>query len=332
MKKSNPLLFNNSKSIEFSNPYDWKIHASSSFRGILEIDSLSTSSEFLSRSAYQFIDNLIIYTSGFSSFSVKIDKGYDGIIDFIIPCEGGIKIKSKGKMFDASADYSVFTHHHMRQFENVHESGLAVFLQTNASTLERVIRAENAISSTQNSYSLNFSESLIELNEGNIHLQRALIKTLGIIDALDGDENLLSSIGFDDVIYRLMLNLMGDGIINSNDAAINLSNRSDRSVDILCDAIRQFSGKVMTITEMQEITGLSGRSLQYAFNRRFGCTPREWQRNEHLIKARELLLDSNNNQTIKDISQQLGFTSAASFSRFYLKRFGELPTVTFKKK
>lgn len=150
------------------------------------------------------------------------------------------------------------------------------------------------------------------------------------IDIAVGDEEQLLNIGFDDVIQRLILNILTHK--DYSDASHMLASRSDNAVDILCDTILQFPGKVMTITEMQELTGLSDRSLRNAFNKRFGCTPREWQRIEHLKKARELLTSKNNNQTVKEISYSLGFLSPQSFSRHYLEHFGELPSNTITKK
>jgi AraC family ethanolamine operon transcriptional activator len=76
------------------------------------------------------------------------------------------------------------------------------------------------------------------------------------------------------------------------------------------------------------VSQLSGRSLNYAFQSRFNCSPQEWQRNFLLDEARRLLTTPENNASIKNVSYELGFSSASSFASHYKKRFGESPSET----
>ena len=332
MQKNSKLIFGNTNSIQYSNIQDWKIQTNNVYQDKLEVDSKSSPSDFLCKCSYQVIGDIFLYTSIYSSFLMSVKKDNNHIVDFIIPIHGKVTFKTRQKTYNISGGHSLLLNKELQHCENIYEPGEVLCISTTASSLNRVMNATQGFSAEQYHHTHAFGERIIDINETNIGFQLALIKALKIIDILDGDTKHLCNIGLDDVIYRIVINLVNDTGYNSDNKNIRNSNRSDRSVDILCDKIRQFPGHVMTLTEMQETTGLSGRSLQLAFNRRFGCTAREWQRNEHLDRARQLLTDGNNNQSIKQISYATGFSSLASFSRFYLARFGELPSVTQQRK
>lgn len=55
----------------------------------------------------------------------------------------------------------------------------------------------------------------------------------------------------------------------------------------------------------------------------------EWQRRERLTIARDPLLRGDRIVNIADLSVDLGFTTAKSFSLHYMSYFGEKPEETF---
>lgn len=84
----------------------------------------------------------------------------------------------------------------------------------------------------------------------------------------------------------------------------------------------------ITLTDLEIVSGLSAWSLQYAFQKRFGCSPVTWIRNERLNAARELLLAGGGHDKVTTAALALSFSIMGEFSRLYWARFGEYPAET----
>ena len=157
----------------------------------------------------------------------------------------------------------------------------------------------------------------------------ALMKAVAMIDDGRCDGGLLSWIGLEDVINRLLARLV---LEQEHGTAVAspppVQPRSVRAVDLICDRIRSTIGRPMSISEMEELTGLSGRALNYAFRARFQCSPQEWQRNFLLDHARQMLKGTHYTGSVKALSYELGFSSPSSFAAHYRQRFGERPSVS----
>ena len=119
---------------------------------------------------------------------------------------------------------------------------------------------------------------------------------------------------------------MNHGALHKEDA--KALNRSDKSVNILCDYIASHIGTPLTTPQMERLTGMSGRAINYAFQARYKKSPHQWQRDYLLDLARQELKSSPLARSVKQISFDLGFTSPASFASHYRKKFGEHPSST----
>lgn len=150
-----------------------------------------------------------------------------------------------------------------------------------------------------------------------------------LIETCNCDVEHLKRIGLDDVVFRLCSEyLRGDAQASHEQPKARSAPRSARGLDIICDHISQNTGNPLTLTQMEKMTNMSGRALNYAFRDRFGCSPQQWQRNFNLDRARTALLASDRPRSIKEVSYEFGFASPQSFSSFYIKRFGEKPSMT----
>lgn len=141
-----------------------------------------------------------------------------------------------------------------------------------------------------------------------------------------GDPYLEQIFRLDEALYRWIAIAMLR--CQSKDVLVDrLAIRSNR-ISGLCDVIMAQVGRPMTLTEMEATSGLSSRTLQYAFNAEYGCSPMEWQRRERLKKAREMLLGVQSDLSITQLAIDLGFSSSAAFSTLYKRMFGETPSQT----
>ena len=153
-----------------------------------------------------------------------------------------------------------------------------------------------------------------------------------IIDNSACDEEFLGRIGIDDIFYRMLAQFTIAQFEHTvSSPTPSRLPRSRRAVDIICDHIRQNIGKPLTIPRMEEISGLTGRALNYAFQSRFNCSPQEWQRSLLLDEAYRRLKSGDPQISIKGLSYELGFSSANSFSAHYKVRHRELPSETLNR-
>ncbi|MFA9240371.1 MAG: helix-turn-helix transcriptional regulator [Candidatus Paceibacteria bacterium] len=100
-------------------------------------------------------------------------------------------------------------------------------------------------------------------------------------------------------------------------------------LDRILDFNKQFPLELLTIGDMERISGLSARTIQYLFQAKLGCTPIKWLRNKRLEIAKNLILSTN--ISITELSLKLGFPSLSIFSKYYKEYFNELPSQTSKK-
>lgn len=161
-------------------------------------------------------------------------------------------------------------------------------------------------------------------------LKSHLISSLALIDATGRDAEHLARIGFDDVIIRLIIELIAPAGDAARTPDCSTLRRSQRALKLICDQVLAPGSHPLTMTDMERITGVTGRALCYAFNERFGCAPQEWQRNHFLDRAHEELRQHGNAHSIKAISRKFGFSTPHAFTRFYRRRFGHPPTETLR--
>lgn len=153
------------------------------------------------------------------------------------------------------------------------------------------------------------------------------------IDALLPHHRALEAMGIDDWIYRYAVCLLKPELFFCDSAAqASVPSTSLRRIDAVCDLSRQTPTHQLTLTEMEQISGLSRRSLQYAFRKKFGLSPMEWQKQERLNAARKMLLATSENTNIADLALSFGFANHSTFSAFYRRAFGETPTATLMKR
>lgn len=165
----------------------------------------------------------------------------------------------------------------------------------------------------------------IELRYGALDYAASMRSLFGLIDAHLHRPAVLQTLGLDDFFYRqLALMTWPDLFLNAEDDAPN--DRSTPSLDELCEIMRSRLDRPLTMTEMEKITGLSGRTLQYAFNKRFGCPPMEWQKRERLHLAHLSLIAGDEPANIATLAAQFGFSSPSRFARYYKKMFGVSPS------
>ena len=179
---------------------------------------------------------------------------------------------------------------------------------------------------------LNLHEArLIPLNLYGKPVEPLLQRMGMVMDMMDCEVDLLTRQGHEDWFNRLIVSLLHPELFETPSARPAVS-RSYRTQVIrqLTEEMLADLGKKITQTELEEKSGYSARSLQYAFQESFGCSPLEWLREQRLLSARQVLL-TDGYQTLAQIAHQFGFGGASQFCTAYKGRFGETPNQTRKR-
>ena len=155
-------------------------------------------------------------------------------------------------------------------------------------------------------------------------LWRTFTHICKIIEACGEDGALAARLGVDDLIYRWVATTL----LEAEDTAETQHVPRGR-VDFVCDYIRAtIDVRPLTLTEMENASALSARSLQYGFMRRFGCSPMQWQQRERMIRMRERLFLLPPDATITELAYEMGFSTLSALTTLYKRHFGETPIQT----
>ncbi len=93
--------------------------------------------------------------------------------------------------------------------------------------------------------------------------------------------------------------------------------------------ILQKGGRPISIGHLSKVTGVSKRTLQYAFQDYFDLSPLQYSKAHRLKLARRALYQADSSSTlVADVARQLGFNHLGQFSADYKRQFGELPSHT----
>lgn len=157
----------------------------------------------------------------------------------------------------------------------------------------------------------------------------AMAKSIGAcINLYWNHPSLLDRLGLQDIVYRQLVMLLYPEWRLAEEMRETQLKRSHtrRLIDHVCDTVLSDLSARFTLTGMATLGNMSVRSLQYAFQHRFGMSPGEWLREQRLTQARQRLLDGKV-QTIAQLAQECGFGTASRFTALYKKRFGQTPSM-----
>ena len=91
------------------------------------------------------------------------------------------------------------------------------------------------------------------------------------------------------------------------------------------------SEEVLTVEDLKTVTGVSHRTLNYAFREHLGVTPKTYLKSMRLDAARRDLGRSGPDTKIADIANRHGFWHLGQFAADYRRQFGELPSETLRR-
>ena len=92
--------------------------------------------------------------------------------------------------------------------------------------------------------------------------------------------------------------------------------------------IEEHLAECITVRDVSKATGVSRRTLEYAFRKQLNASPKSFINEQRLTLTRRALRLKVGERNIADIANQFGFWHMGQFARGYYRRFGELPSQT----
>jgi AraC-like DNA-binding protein len=169
---------------------------------------------------------------------------------------------------------------------------------------------------------------VIDMNYGRLSHDTIFRQQAHFLNAFTENSALLNSTGIDDGIYRSAALLLNFKLFsNQVNAFDNKSPRAD-GLEQACHFIMTHLNESITLTELERISFMSKRKLQYSFLNKFNCTPMQWARMRRLENAQNFLLHAQPGTQISRVAALCGFKNTSTFSIYYKLHFGELPSAT----
>ena len=94
------------------------------------------------------------------------------------------------------------------------------------------------------------------------------------------------------------------------------------------EAIEDGLEKGISVREVAEASGISRRTLEYAFRDRYDVSPKAFINSQRLVRVKQDLRSRPDNVPIVEIANHWGFWHMGQFARDYQRQFGELPSQT----
>lgn len=131
----------------------------------------------------------------------------------------------------------------------------------------------------------------------------------------------------DDLIYRTLALLLFPRLAAQLEQPdVSPSIGRERLFSELLEWIHDNLHRPLGLTQLEQRSGYSRRSLQLAFHQRYGCGPIQWIRQQRLEQARLALLHPQPRDSVSAIAARFGFSSLSAFSRDFRTAFGVTPS------
>ena len=171
----------------------------------------------------------------------------------------------------------------------------------------------------------------VALQVGRVSFETIFRQFSSMVDQFVLQPELLELSGIDDNFYRNASMMLHPGLFLEAEETKVGAEYARRRLDRICQYIQANLGQPITLTDLEQVGFMSRRNLHYAFQNRYGCTPMQWVRQERLILAHSLLVMARVGTTVTDVALECGFSKSTTFSAYYLKQFGEAPSLTLSR-
>ena len=170
---------------------------------------------------------------------------------------------------------------------------------------------------------------LLPLQYGKVSLLQGILQTIPLLRSYLGQPELLNTLGVNELLLRQVAIMLRPDLFlegEAQNASPDLHTKT-KLVRQLSEYMMAHLSDPLTLSDLENIAGVSARTLQYAFQQVHGCTPMSWLREQRLVVAQQQLL-THKDSSISQIALGCGFPNGSLFAASYRKRFGVTPSDT----
>lgn len=291
-------------------------------------ESLGNPNKFINHSFFTSINGLKIGSTATTPIRVGLKRVNTPML--IIPLAGEGIYQMGGEVVSWRArDKAVLIPSEDFTGESTLRSSLAIFIDPNR--LEATFRSMLGLEIQGSNFMDLCRPQEVAMQYGNISFDAVFRKLTEAVDLLSSEPGLLNLSGLDDGIYRAMAMMLRPDLFKIGGNSRCNQSYSEKLLDRACQYIQENKHQLITLSDLERVSCMTSRNLQYAFQHRFKCSPMHWLRVQRLETARSMLLKADSTLTVTSVALFCGFNSSSTFSNYYRLRFGELPSVTMKR-
>ena len=279
--------------------------------------------DFYHRTAFVGLNDLALAATVCSPMAYEVTE--DASMYFILPLHGLASARSQKQ------DYLASPAHGAALTPGLDRKGSMGEISMLQATLKTERLRDTALSMLGQACRQQIDERLgapraLALQAGHLRFDQLFATLCKTIDDCSLQARTLNAIGFDDLFYRSVVTMAFPEHFAADVATPEAVVRTP--LDRVCDHIDAHLTEAIYLSELEAIAGLGTRALQYAFMRRFGCTPTAWIRQRRLQLAHQRLMQASPAETVTSIALDCGFSNPGDFARLYLQGYGQSPRVT----
>ncbi|MEE4216822.1 MAG: helix-turn-helix domain-containing protein [Xanthomonadales bacterium] len=161
-------------------------------------------------------------------------------------------------------------------------------------------------------------ESVIDRGEYNDRFRDLLKRIMTEPDSELGQEQ-------EDELVIFLLEAAQNRFANTDRSSARLRTRA---VERALAYIKEHQNELVSVRDICSENGIALRTLNRAFNERFGIGPKAYLKRQRLSAVRTDLLRSRTESLVIDVANRWGFWHMGQFAKDYSNLFGELPSQT----
>lgn len=239
---------------------------------------------------------------------------------FRVDCESLSPLAGKGLLLATPGEET-------EELDYVRSQGEGNFITVDAASLLRVAKAMNgplAMNLLRERLNKPLHYTPFEAAAGASYA-RSVTHSLRLVeDLLVSAEPLPQALCLDDLIQRQLVLMLCPEL--ALDALPGHEQGSEQRFSLLLEWLRAHRHEPISLTEMEQHSGYSRRTLQKKFQARFSCGPMQWLRRSRLELALEQLQRPQPSDSVTSIARRCGYINLASFSRDFSAAYGRRPS------
>jgi AraC-like DNA-binding protein len=143
-------------------------------------------------------------------------------------------------------------------------------------------------------------------------------------------ENFLEVFLLREHLYRLIAALLFSDLRHSPSLDDREPSSSDKRLDRLLDYISLHLSEPLPLSVLEAQSHYSRRSLHYAFQQRFGCSPMQWIRQQRMQVALQRLQNPHPRDSVAAVALSCGYRSQSRFRIDFERTFGCKPSAVLR--